>query len=105
MQILPTDLDRSETGIIIQWSDGTKRDYAAATLRKHCECATCREKQRQPDSQPTQGLPVLSMAEAQPLRIESMRPVGNYGYHITFSDGHDSGIFTFERLYAEIPGR
>ena len=44
------------------------------------------------------SLPVLSMAEAQPLRIEGMRPVGNYAYNIAFSDGHDSGIFTFEYL-------
>lgn len=27
-----------------------------------------------------------------------MRPVGNYAYSILFSDGHDSGIFTFEFL-------
>ncbi len=43
-------------------------------------------------------LPVLSMAEAQPLRIDGMRPVGNYAYNIAFSDGHDSGIFTFDYL-------
>ena len=43
-------------------------------------------------------LPVLSPAEARPLRVESMRPVGNYAYAIVFSDGHASGIFTFALL-------
>ncbi len=27
-----------------------------------------------------------------------MKPVGNYAYSIEFSDGHDTGIYTFEYL-------
>jgi DUF971 family protein len=27
-----------------------------------------------------------------------MKPVGNYAYTIAFSDGHDTGIYTFELL-------
>ena len=27
-----------------------------------------------------------------------MQPVGSYAYTIQFSDGHDTGIYTFERL-------
>jgi DUF971 family protein len=38
------------------------------------------------------------MAEARPLTILGMRPVGNYAYSISFSDGHDTGIFTLELL-------
>ena len=44
-------------------------------------------------------LPVLSAAEAQPLRIDSMQPVGSYAYNIAFSDGHSSGIFTMKMLH------
>jgi DUF971 family protein len=29
-----------------------------------------------------------------------MEPVGNYAYSIRFSDGHDTGIYTFELLQA-----
>jgi DUF971 family protein len=43
-------------------------------------------------------LPVLSTAEARPLKLLGMKPVGNYAYAIDFSDGHDTGIFTFELL-------
>ena len=39
------------------------------------------------------------MQEARPTTIEHMRPVGNYAYNIGFSDGHDSGIFTFDYLF------
>ena len=38
------------------------------------------------------------MAEARPLTIAGMQPVGNYAYSIEFSDGHDTGIFTLELL-------
>jgi DUF971 family protein len=27
-----------------------------------------------------------------------MKPIGNYAYAIQFSDGHDTGIYTFELL-------
>jgi DUF971 family protein len=31
--------------------------------------------------------------------ITSLEPVGNYGVKPTFSDGHDSGIFSWDYLY------
>jgi DUF971 family protein len=43
-------------------------------------------------------LPVLSAAEARPLTISKMEPVGNYAYSIEFSDGHGTGIYTLELL-------
>jgi DUF971 family protein len=33
------------------------------------------------------------------VSITAIRPVGNYAICPTFSDGHDSGIYTFEMLY------
>ncbi|MFG0286923.1 MAG: DUF971 domain-containing protein [Rhodopirellula sp. JB044] len=107
----PTAIERiGETGIEITWSDGEKTRWTAQQLRDACPCATCREKHGKihggdEDTGATQpkpiGLPVLSVAEAQPTRIEGMQPVGTYGYNIAFSDGHNSGIFTFPRLRRE----
>lgn len=31
--------------------------------------------------------------------LDSLEPVGNYAVKPTFSDGHDSGLFTWEYLY------
>ena len=94
----PTGLERVGDSVIrIAWSDGQTREYHAATLREACPCATCREKKSAPEPSPMQ-LTVLSAAEAQPLTIRGMRPVGAYAYNIAFSDGHDSGLFTLERL-------
>jgi DUF971 family protein len=81
----------------ITWSDGQIRDYAVRELRDKCPCATCREKRNAPPPSPLQ-LPIISAAEAQPLRITAMKPVGNYAYSIDFSDGHNTGIYTLESL-------
>lgn len=98
-EIMPTALERLPgSKLRIAWSDGTRRIYTAAGLRKACPCATCREKKSGEGSANPMLLPVLSMSEAQPLEIENMRPVGNYAYNLAFSDGHDSGIFTFDYL-------
>ena len=102
MDHIPTALERDDQGaLIITWSDQSRTRSTAAELRKSCPCATCREKHSDGDTKSNpMMLPVISMAEAQPLNIRSMRPVGNYAYNIAFSDGHDSGIFTFDFLRA-----
>ena len=94
----PTHLElRGENSLLIRWSDQTAREYTFRELRDACPCATCREKRKEPPT-PAGLLPVLSAAEARPLKIAGMTPVGNYAYSIVYSDGHDSGIYTFEHL-------
>jgi DUF971 family protein len=41
---------------------------------------------------------MLGAAQLAPLSIVGMKPVGNYAYTIAFSDGHDTGIYSFELL-------
>jgi DUF971 family protein len=98
----PTAISRSDqNSIVIQWDDGEQTTWTVWQLRKACPCATCREKKKSSalDAAKPKGLPVISAAEAKPLQIESMRPVGNYAYNILFSDGHGSGLFTFSMLH------
>ena len=52
----------------------------------------------EPEKPKSLALPVLSLAESRPIEIASMTPAGNYGYKIAFSDGHSSGIYSFELL-------
>ncbi len=44
------------------------------------------------------GQEVLQTGKRQ-VAIEALEPVGNYAVKPTFSDGHDSGLFTWEYLY------
>lgn len=98
MNAYPAALEIIEDGTLqIDWSDGQRRRYTVWELRDLCPCAICGEKQGLKQQEPAL-LPVLSPAETRPLRIQGMRPVGNYAYAIAFSDGHNTGIFRLEYL-------
>ncbi|HEV3342398.1 MAG TPA: DUF971 domain-containing protein [Pirellulales bacterium] len=98
MEPRPTNLALSgEDRLLIEWSDGQRRSYGFHELRDHCPCATCREKRSQPPA-PATSLTILSAAEVRPLKLVDMSPVGNYAYTIKFTDGHDTGIYTFALL-------
>ena len=96
---LPTAIARVADGVEITWSDGVRTTYRSRLLRDSCPCATCREKRDAAPPAPN-PLQVLSPAELAPLSIAGMKPVGQYAYAIEFSDGHSSGIYTFEQLRA-----
>jgi DUF971 family protein len=97
MNALPTKIERqSDEELLISWSDGMTRLYRADQLRSQCPCATCRENRT--IAAPAAPLPDISAVESGPIRVVGMRPVGNYAFNIQFSDGHDTGIFLFERL-------
>ncbi len=101
MSLYPTNLKIIEPDEIqIDWSDGQIRRYRFDELRDGCPCATCREKRQGEAKKADAGLQlnILSAAEAQPLRVVAMKPIGNYAYTVVFSDGHDSGIYSFELL-------
>lgn len=99
MSPYPTALSRTPDGRLqIAWSDGKTRVYTVKELRDACPCATCREKRNAAASEPAPLFTVLKPEEARPLTVAGMQPVGNYAYTIAFSDGHDTGIFTFELL-------
>jgi DUF971 family protein len=98
MDLQPVALTLVDSGRLrITWSDGQVREYAVRELRDNCPCATCREKRSAPPQTATM-LPILTPAEAAPLRIVGMNPVGRYAYGIDFSDGHNTGIYTLESL-------
>ena len=103
VSVVPTALALAADGRLrIEWSDGSARIYRVRELRDACPCAGCREKRNAPPPAPAAGgllsLPVLTAAEARPLELQGMAPVGNYAYSIQFSDGHETGIYTFELL-------
>ncbi len=88
----PVEIKKIENaGIRIQWDDGHEGIYPNAYLRIKCRCASC--------VQEWTG-EVLIQPEAIPADITSkqIRPVGHYAIHISWSDGHDTGIYAFDML-------
>lgn len=99
MSIHPVELKRSaDRHIEIIWSDGFEQRLSYRLLRDRCPCATCRQPEK--EEKGITAMRVLSAAETMPLEILSMSPVGNYAYNVQFSDGHNTGIFTFDLLRA-----
>ncbi|HYT88375.1 MAG TPA: DUF971 domain-containing protein [Gemmataceae bacterium] len=80
--------------LVIQWNDGHRSVYRWQHLRDHCPCASCREERLQPPD----PFRLLQPAELTPLRPVALAPIGHYAYKITWSDGHDTGIYTLEHL-------
>ncbi len=88
----PARIVRRDDGLLIDWDDrGHRALFAARMLRLACPCAECVEEMS--------GRPLLD-----PARVpEDLRPlgvdlVGGYGIRVRWSDGHGTGIYTFERL-------
>ncbi len=88
----PTSIAQvSENVLGITWSDGHEGRHLVKALREACECAACvdewsGEKRIEPGTIPE---------DVHPIEIN---PVGLYGIRIDWSDGHNSGIYTFTHI-------
>ncbi|MCY4596392.1 MAG: DUF971 domain-containing protein [Bryobacterales bacterium] len=96
----PLEINRhGDHDILIRWNTGEDGIYPARFLRGQCPCATCVDELTGKRIVTPNLLPIL----VYPTKIE---PVGRYAIQVFWSDGHSTGIYTWERLYAllaEIP--
>ena len=77
--------------LAIEWQDGHSSVYEVRALRLACACAVCVDEWTGDQRLDPAAVP----EDVKPLRIES---VGRYAIQITWSDGHESGIYPFARL-------
>ena len=89
---IPTGIRQaSPTELEITWKDGNVTTYPVAFLRRSCRCAACIDEWT--------GAPILIPDEIpESVKPVTINPVGNYAISIEWSDGHKSGIYTFEHL-------
>jgi DUF971 family protein/molybdopterin converting factor small subunit len=85
----PTDisLHRKSRILSIRFDDGTAFELPCEYLRVFSRAAEVR----------TSGRPVTGKEE---VNIEHIEPQGKYGVRILFDDGHDTGIYSWDTLYA-----
>ena len=94
----PKHLDlKKDKGLHVTWADDSISFYPIDYLRKHSPSADNRVLQEQMDSNPFTVLPT-SMANAGPVTAVNAEMVGNYAIRITFSDGHHTGLFSWDYL-------
>src|SRR5215813_2588223 len=77
--------------LTVKWSDGHVSVYQIKYLRSECLCARCVSE--------VTGLRILDpRTVSEDITILSAEHVGRYGVKFKFSDNHDDGIYTWERL-------
>ena len=83
-----------ELGIV--WDDEHESYLPMRELRCACPCAKCVDEMT--------GKKVLrDETIAADISINAFQPVGNYAIGIDWSDGADTGIYTFEKLRSMCP--
>jgi DUF971 family protein len=84
-------LQDSDATVQITWADGRVCRYHAPALRRECPCAQCvnewsGERTLKPES------------IADDIEIVDLATVGRYALNFQWSDGHDTGIYSFQYL-------
>lgn len=98
-------LDRDK-GLEVEWADGAVVFYPINYLRKMSPSAEARQLREEMSKNPLTVLPASTFAAAgAPLRADSAELVGNYALRIHFSDGHDTGIYSWSYLREIDPSR
>ena len=75
----------------ITWADGRVCNYAAAELRRACPCAQCVDEW-------TGQRTLKPAAIADEVEINDLSIVGRYALNFRWSDGHETGIYSFQYL-------
>lgn len=82
--------DHRHSGVLeIAWADGLTSQLLHTLLREQCRCGGCEELRRHGG-----GVP----AAAEQLRLSGIEPIGENAVTLSFSDGHNRGIYPWRLL-------
>ncbi len=84
-------VEDGESEISIKWSDDAETHYTAYELRRSCPCAGCINEWTGEKMLDDTRIP-------EDISFRHTSIVGRYALNFHFSDGHDSGIFSFAFL-------
>ena len=88
----PRNIDVFSDAFYVTWNeDGHESVYMNRYLRGNCGCADC-------VSERTGKRVVGEEQVAADVQATDVQRVGNYAIQVYWSDGHNTGIYPFERL-------
>ena len=88
----PTQIiEDSDRELTITWSDGSETKFDAAGLRRSCPCAGC-------VNEWTGEKMLADTSITDDISFTGISIVGRYALNFRFSDGHETGIYSFKYL-------
>jgi DUF971 family protein len=84
-------MQEGDAGLRITWADEHVCHYVAAELRRACPCAQC-------VNEWTGQRMLKPEAISDELAIKDIAIVGRYALNFVWSDGHETGIYSFRYL-------
>ncbi|KMN24144.1 gamma-butyrobetaine hydroxylase-like domain-containing protein [Pseudomonas helleri] len=82
------NLHKASKTLTLKYPSGEEHHLPAELLRVHSPSAEVQG----------HGKPILQFGKIN-VGLLKIEPAGNYALKLTFDDGHDSGLFTWEYLY------
>lgn len=77
--------------LLIIWNDGQRQLYSFSSMRFHCPCAGCVDEMT--------GVRRIRLDQIKAgIRVLDWKTVGNYALQFRWSDGHQTGIYSYEYL-------
>jgi DUF971 family protein len=90
--IEPTQIiEESDHELTVKWSDQAETKYIASQLRRACPCAGC-------VNEWTGEKMLNDTSITNDLSFSNITIVGRYALNFHFSDGHETGIYSFKYL-------
>ena len=91
-EIEPREIKQEgDAGLRITWADGVVSGYSAAELRRACPCAQCVNEWTGQRTLKPENI-------SDELTIGDISIVGRYALNFRWSDGHETGIYSFRYL-------
>jgi len=88
----PREISQESSSLLrITWADEKVCDYQAASLRRACPCAQC-------VNEWTGERTLKPEAISDEIEINDVSIVGRYALNFRWSDGHETGIYSFQYL-------
>lgn len=94
-QMTPTEMEIIGAQLAVKWNDGTESFIALESLRRYCPCAGCqgeRDIMGNLYKGPKNHLTPVS------FELRRISRVGGYAVQLFWTDGHSSGIFSYDYL-------
>jgi DUF971 family protein len=86
---------KDKSALEIMWEDENVSFIGLKYLRDECPCATCKG---ETVLLKTYRSPAKKMITPEMYMIKNIETVGEYAIQITWKDGHNTGIYTYEYL-------